>query len=699
MAGTAQPMGQTQIPTSPLATQTKGNYRPPINTLGQRVGGIQPATLPEGSREDLFNKESIRLGRNTRFGQQLGGMSTMNGGVNPMPMPNMPTMPWLGGGQPNQRMIPWEGGLGGAQQIPATTYDFLSQKDDAGSYMNVPKNFTHPMPAMMMSPHQSLGYRNSAWNNQLRNMAAWGKDPDNLSGEGDWGTENPYARFGIDRDSFGGSTEWTPYVHPPSQNPDSGGLRKILPPGGGTLNTPADFADPITGATLPRTPQPIAGVDLDSIRPLLPPGGTPNMPEGFTQGAGGRRIVPWTNSVTGETWNAPSEGYKPPSSDWQQDSGQKIKFGGINSETGAGIPMQPGQNTPRIGGGSTNPEALGGGGTAGQTQQPTAGAQQPANINTLAAEGIKAAGYSTGQGLDFTPSDVSADNIYSSTVAPGTVTSGSYTPGMVTANQLATTGLDPYMNPYTQQVIDANQADILRGADIGLDQLGAQANRAKAFGGSRHGIAMSEMGRGVAEQLARSSAGLRQANFAQAQQAAQQDIGTNLQGQLANQGAGLQAGLANVGTGLQANLANQQTGLQSSLANQANLYNTGQANQSANLQAALANQGAGMQGQGMRLGAANQLANISNLGFGMGQQVSQNLAAQGAMQQALQQAVMEAAKQKYGQYTGYPAQGLQYLNQALGITPGGSGTTTKSKQPGLFDYLTLATTAYTGNPG
>ena len=399
-------------------------------------------------------------------------------------------------------------------------------------------------------------------------------------------------------------------------------------------------------------------------------------------------------------------------------------------------------------------------------------AQQPANINTLAAEGIKAAGYATGQGLDFAPSDVSADNIYANTVAPstvspGTVTSGAYTPGTVAAstvnpdmlgtpgtsstvnpNQLATTGLDPYMNPYTQEVIDANQADILRGANIGLDQLGAQANLAKAFGGSRHGIAMGEMDRNTLAQLARSSAGLRQANFAQAQQAAQQDIGTNLQGQLANQagsqfdigqqmqaglanqqvglqgqlanqqtglqaalanqGAGLQAGLTNVGTGLQANLANQatgmqaglanqQTGLQGQLANQANLYNTQLANQSANLQAALANQGAGMQGQGIKLNAANQLANISNLGFGMGQQVSQNLAAQGAMQQALQQAVMDAAAQQYAGYTGHPALGLQYLNNALGITPYGT-TTTDTKQPGLFDYLTLATTAYTGKP-
>ena len=73
--------------------------------------------------------------------------------------------------------------------------------------------------------------------------------------------------------------------------------------------------------------QPTPTVDMGSIRPLLPPGGTPNMPEGFTQGTGGRRIVPWTNSVTGETWNAPNEGYKPPSSDWQQDVGQKFTGG------------------------------------------------------------------------------------------------------------------------------------------------------------------------------------------------------------------------------------------------------------------------------------------------------------------------------------------------------------------------------------
>jgi hypothetical protein len=66
------------------------------------------------------------------------------------------------------------------------------------------------------------------------------------------------------------------------------------------------------------------------------------------------------------------------------------------------------------------------------------------------------------------------------------------------------------------------------------------------------------------------------------------------------------------------------------------------------------------------------------------------------MQQALQQAVFDASAQKYGQYTGHPAQGLSYLNAALGVTPQGENTQVLSKQPGLFDYLTLGASGYTG---
>jgi hypothetical protein len=209
-----------------------------------------------------------------------------------------------------------------------------------------------------------------------------------------------------------------------------------------------------------------------------------------------------------------------------------------------------------------------------------------------------------------------------------------YQPGQVQAGQLATTSMTPYMNPYTEQVIKANEADILRGAQMGLNELGAQAQAARAFGGSRQGVAQAELGRNVLQQLAQSSAGLRQAGYTQAQQAAQTDI--------ANQ------------------LAAQQ-------------YNVG----------------SGLQGQQARLAAGSQLANIANLGFGMGQTVQQNLAQQGALQQGLQQALIDAAKQQYAGYTGAPAASIGYVTSALGATPVPQ-TTTTSKQPGLFDWLTLA---------
>ena len=143
------------------------------------------------------------------------------------------------------------------------------------------------------------------------------------------------------------------------------------------------------------------------------------------------------------------------------------------------------------------------------------GQTAPPNINSLAAQGIQSAGMGTAMGMGYTPQQVSTVGS-SATVTPQT---------------LASTNLNPYMNPYTDSVIKQNEADILRGAKIGLNELSAQAQAAGSFGGSRHGIQGAELGRGSLEQLARSSAGLRQANYANAQQAAMQDIQNNMQGQ------------------------------------------------------------------------------------------------------------------------------------------------------------------------
>lgn len=50
-----------------------------------------------------------------------------------------------------------------------------------------------------------------------------------------------------------------------------------------------------------------------------------------------------------------------------------------------------------------------------------------------------------------------------------------------------------YMSPYTSEVIDRTQQDIMRQQQMAQNQLGAQATQAGAFGGSRHGVAEGVM--------------------------------------------------------------------------------------------------------------------------------------------------------------------------------------------------------------
>ena len=99
--------------------------------------------------------------------------------------------------------------------------------------------------------------------------------------------------------------------------------------------------------------------------------------------------------------------------------------------------------------------------------------------------------------------------------------------------------------------------------------------------------------------------------------------------------------------------------------------------------------------QAARTGAAGQLGALGQTSFQTGRTIQQDLAQQGAMQQAMNQALIDAAKGQYAGYTGAPAAGLGYTVQALGAAPT-PVTTTQSRQPGLFDYLTLAATGASG---
>ena len=80
-----------------------------------------------------------------------------------------------------------------------------------------------------------------------------------------------------------------------------------------------------------------------------------------------------------------------------------------------------------------------------------------------------------------------------------------------------------YANPYTSAVIDRTQQDIERQRQMAMNQLGAQATAAGAFGGSRQGVAEGVMAGEYGRMAGDIAAQQRQQNYSQALQAAMTD--------------------------------------------------------------------------------------------------------------------------------------------------------------------------------
>jgi len=115
-----------------------------------------------------------------------------------------------------------------------------------------------------------------------------------------------------------------------------------------------------------------------------------------------------------------------------------------------------------------------------------------------------------------------------------------YNPTMVNPQTLAGTDLNPYMNPYTKNVIDPTMSLMDQSRRQALTQIGDQAAQSRSFGGSRQGIAEGVTNAQSELQKGQFAGNLMSQNFLQGQTAATGDITRNLTGQLANQSAGLQ---------------------------------------------------------------------------------------------------------------------------------------------------------------
>jgi len=323
------------------------------------------------------------------------------------------------------------------------------------------------------------------------------------------------------------------------------------------------------------------------------------------------------------------------------------------------------------------------------------------------------------------PADVNAPNLQQYQMGPADRVSADSFNQQGTASQ--------YMNPYMQNVVDVQQREAQRQADIAGTQRGAQAARSGAFGGSRAALMDAEAARNLALQKGDIQAQGQSAAFQNAQQQFNAEQNARMQAQLANQGAGLTVGQQN----LAAQLGTQQFGagqnLQAQLANQGMGFNVGQQNLASrlqtqglgsgqNLQAQLANQQQGMNAQQMReqsrqfgagqgmtaaqqraqYGLAGQQAGEQSRQFGanMGLQglqtgmqaagqlgtLGQNRYAQqtgniglqsqlGAQQQAQQQRYIDQMIQNYGTAQQYPQQQLAFMSGLLRGLPLQTATT------------------------
>jgi hypothetical protein len=144
---------------------------------------------------------------------------------------------------------------------------------------------------------------------------------------------------------------------------------------------------------------------------------------------------------------------------------------------------------------------------------------------------------------------------------------GVYQPGQITAQQtnLGMTGpgsIGSYMNPYTESVRANALGDLEAARQAAIQQTGERATAARAFGGSRQGVAESLTNAGFAKQAANLGTTLNEQAFNQAMAMQQADIGRRSAADIANQQAGLQGAQLRLGGASQlGNLAAQQQAL------------------------------------------------------------------------------------------------------------------------------------------
>ena len=189
-----------------------------------------------------------------------------------------------------------------------------------------------------------------------------------------------------------------------------------------------------------------------------------------------------------------------------------------------------------------------------------------------------------------------------------------------------------YMSPYVQNVIDIQNREAQRQADISQQQMQAGAAKSGAFGGSRQAILQAEANRNLAQQ----KGDIQQKGMQAAYEQAQNMYGTE------------------AARALQAQQSNQQQALEAQrLAEQSRQYGAGM----------------GLQGLQTQLQAAQQLGALGQEQFGMQKDIINAMSTAGAQRQAMEQQRMSQDYQDFLTQKQYPYQQIAFLNEMLKGVP------------------------------
>jgi hypothetical protein len=243
-----------------------------------------------------------------------------------------------------------------------------------------------------------------------------------------------------------------------------------------------------------------------------------------------------------------------------------------------------------------------------------------------------------------------------------------------------------YMSPYMQNVVDVQQKDAMRQAEIARQGTQAQAVRAGAFGGSRSAIVEAENQRGLQDRLAQIQATGSQAAFDKAQQAQQFGADLGLRGLQAGY-QGLQTGMQGTAQGMQG----AQTGIQGMQA--------GMQGAQTGLQGVQGAVGAGqygLSGAGAATSAAGTLGQLGQTQFGQDTAITDAQMRAGQLQQAQEQKGLDLQYQQYMESLNYPYKQLEFMNSIYRGLPMSNTASSVYQNPNPLSQAAGAGTALYG---